>query len=205
VTAFAPSRGLRWLTTCLIAVLLAGCALRPTAPVTVDWAQRSERLLALPAWEAAGRIAVKAARGGGQGDLRWEQQGAESRVRVSGPFGAGAYLIRWDPATLTVSSRNGEYSRAYEGPDSAEQFLTEQLGWSLPASSVRYWLLGMPDPQFVAEQTFAADGRLVAIVQNGWTVTYDRFTEHANLPMPAKMAIESSRARLRLVLDDWKF
>lgn len=205
MTVFAPSRGLRWLMTSLIAVLLDGCALCPTTPATVDWAERSERLLALSAWEAEGRIAVKTGRGGGQGDLRWAQQGAESRVRVSGPFGAGAYLIRWDPATLTVSSRNGEYSRSYEGPDAADQFLAEQLGWSFPASSARYWLLGVPDPQFVAEQTFAADGRLAAIVQNGWTVTYDRFTEHASLPMPAKMAIESARARLRLVLDDWEF
>ena len=188
------------------AVLLDGCALRrPQALPGVDWAQRRERLLALDAWQARGRIAVKADSGGGQGNLQWEQQGAQARIRVSGPFGAGAYEIRWDPRTLTVSSRNGEFSRDYAGPDAAEQFLTEQLGWSFPAASTRYWLLGVPDPGFPAQETFAPDGQLVALDQNGWAVTYDRYTDQSSLPMPAKITLQNSRARVRLVIDRWIF
>ena len=87
---------------------LAGCAARPTVTAPgVDWPARSERLAAIRDWEARGRIAIKAATGGGQGDLQWEQRGGETRIRVSVPFGAGAYEIRWDPSSLSVVSRNG--------------------------------------------------------------------------------------------------
>ena len=188
------------------AVLLGGCALRvPEAVPGVDWAQRRERLLALDAWEARGRIAVKVESGGGQGNLEWRQQGDQARIRVSGPFGAGAYEIRWDPQTLTVTSRNGEFSRDYTGPDAAERFLTEQLGWSFPAASARYWLLGVPDPAFPAQETMAADGQLVALDQNGWAVTYERYANQDSLPMPAKITLQNSRARVRLVIDRWIF
>jgi outer membrane lipoprotein LolB len=184
--------------------LLGGCALRqPEVAPGVDWAQRSERLLALDSWQARGRIAVKAEKGGGQGDLVWEQHGAQARIHMAGPFGAGAYEIRWDERSLTVSSRNGEFSRGYTGPDAAEQFLAEQLGWSFPAASTRYWLLALADPASPAQSTFAADGRLAALDQNGWAVTYDRYTEQSGLPMPAKITLENSRARVRLVIDRW--
>jgi outer membrane lipoprotein LolB len=185
--------------------MLTGCALRREDVVPVDWTQRRVHLLAMDTWQARGRIAVKAQGTGGQGDLAWDQQGASSVVRVSGPFGAGAYEIRWDPAMLRVASRNGEFSRAYSGADAAEQFLAEQLGWSFPASSVRYWLLGVPDPVLPARERFSADGRLQAIEQNGWSVTYGRFVERAGVTLPAKIAIESARARLRVIVDRWDF
>lgn len=201
------SRGAVWAGVFALAAVLAldGCISRRPEPTPVDWAQRRERLLSLDSWQAQGRIAVKAEGRGGQGDLSWEQQGAESRVRVSGPFGAGAYEIRWDPETLSITSRNGEYSRSYAGADSAEQFLAEHLGWSFPAASARFWLLGVPDPGSPSEQRFTPDGRLEAIEQNGWSVTYSRFVEQSGMPMPAKIAIEGVRARLRLVLDHWDF
>jgi outer membrane lipoprotein LolB len=184
--------------------VLGGCALRkPEAVPGVDWAQRSERLLALDSWQARGRIAVKAEKGGGQGDLVWAQHGTQARIQVAGAFGAGAYEIRWDERSLTVSSRNGDFSRDYTGPDAAEQFLTEQLGWSFPAASTRYWLLALADPASPAQATFAADGRLAALDQNGWAVTYDRYTEQSGVPMPAKITLQNSRARVRLVIDRW--
>ncbi len=193
----------RWLLLAA-ALLLNACALQQTGPgAGIDWAARRERLGALAAWEARGRIAIKSETGGGQGDLRWEQLGSATRIRVSGPFGAGAYEIRWDPARLTITSRNGEFSRAYAGSDAAEQFLAEQLGWSFPAISARYWLLGMADPAFPAEETFASGGQLVALNQNGWTMSYDRYADQAGLAMPAKITLQNSRARLRLIIDRW--
>lgn len=190
----------------LAALLLAGCAARRgEAPAAMDRAAQRDRLLALDAWEARGRMAVKSDGRGAQGDLRWEQRGAEARIRVSGPFGAGAYEIRWDQATLSIASRNGEFSRAWAGPDAAEQFLAEQLGWSFPAASIRYWLLGLPDPASPAEETFTPDGAPATIAQNGWSVSYERFALAGGLHMPARLTAQNERARLRLVIDRWSF
>lgn len=192
----------------LATLVLASCSLRgPERPVepTANWAERRAQLQSLPRWDLRGRIAVKADQGGGQGDIEWQQQGDATHIRVSGPFGAGAYEIRWDPASLSINSRNGEFSRSWPGQDAAQQFLTEQLGWAFPAVSTRYWLLGLPDPGFPAQETFAPDGRLAALDQNGWTVTYERYVQVASLAMPAKIVLVNPRARLRLVIDRWNF
>jgi outer membrane lipoprotein LolB len=187
-----------------LVMLAQGCALRRDAAVTVtDWDARSAQLRAIDTWQVRGRIALKSADGGAQGDLRWDQQGERSQIRVSGPFGAGRYDISWDRALLSVDSRDGEFSRAYTGPDAAEQFLAEQIGWSFPADSVRHWLLGLPDPEFPVAETRDAAGRPSSLVQNGWTVTYQRFTETAGTLMPQRLTLASDRARVRLVLDHW--
>jgi outer membrane lipoprotein LolB len=191
-------------TVALLALLATGCALQPpAAPPAVDWAARGAALMELAGWQARGRIALKAEGRGGQGDLAWQQSGAQARIRVSGPFGAGAYDIRWDPAGLSVASRDGEFSRAWTGADAAEQFLAEQVGWSFPAVSTRWWLLALPDPEHPAEQTLAADGSLAELTQNGWTVRYERYVESGGWPMPARLTVESERARLRVVIDRW--
>ncbi len=186
------------------AVLLDACTLRREEPATaVDWGARRDRLLALDAWQARGRIAVKADTGSGQGDLRWEQQGPSAHIRVSGPFGAGAYDIRWEPAMLSVSSRKGDYSRAYAGPDAAEQFLAQQLGWQFPAPRVRYWLLGLPAPEFPARETRSPGGQPELIEQNGWSVSYERFTVDSGMAMPRRLTLASAGARVRLIVDQW--
>jgi outer membrane lipoprotein LolB len=183
-------------------LLLAGCTLqRPVPPV--DWQARTAQLAALESWQARGRIAVKSPDGGGQGDLLWRQEGESARIRVSGPFGAGAWEIRWDPALLTIAGRDGELTRAYTGPDAAEQFLTEQLGWSFPAMSVRYWLLGLPHPAFPAHETRGAAGELLELEQNGWNVRYQQYVRADGIPMPARLTAENELARLRLAVDRW--
>lgn len=200
-------RGATWpLYAVLALVLLDGCTLlRPTAVVVPDWEARRARLLALDSWAIRGRIAVKAESGGGQGDLRWQQAGEAAQLRISGPFGAGTYDIRWDPMSLSIASRNGEFSRAWTGADAAEQFLAEQLGWRFPAASIRYWLLGLPDPALAAEQEFGAGGQLLAISQDDWTVRYERFAELEGMLMPTRLTALGPGTRVRLVVDRWEF
>ena len=54
-----------------IVVLIGGCALQPVAPErAIDWNARRDQLSALTDWEARGRIAVKSADEGGQGNIR---------------------------------------------------------------------------------------------------------------------------------------
>lgn len=198
-----PGR-LLWLL--VLALLLDGCALRPAGKVTVtDRTQLEQRLLALDAWQARGRIAVKSGQGGGQGDLLWEQQGEAARIRLSGPFGAGGYEIRWDAHSLGIRSRNGEFERAYTGADAMEQFLAEQIGWSFPATSIRYWLLGLADPALPVERIWGEDGALAGLHQDGWSVSYERYTWHDGLALPARLTALGPGARVRLVVDRWEF
>jgi len=204
-TGFPVGRVVRSLWPALALGMLAGCAaLRPVAEAPpVDWAARDARVAALADWQARGRIAVKSARGGGQGDVQWRQSGEAARIRVSGPFGAGAYEIRWDPGALRVLSRNGEFVREWQGAAAAEAFLGEQLGWPFPAASIRWWVLGLAGLASPATPEVTPRGELARLEQDGWTVSYERYGEAAGLPMPERLVLEGPQVRLRVVIDHW--
>ncbi|MBT8442915.1 MAG: outer membrane lipoprotein LolB, partial [Gammaproteobacteria bacterium] len=156
-------------TALLSLLLLAGCAARPVQPETgIDWDRRADLLAGESAWHAHGRIAFKAGKDGGSGSMSWKQAGEDARITLSGPFGAGAYEIAWDDERIVVTSKKGEQVAAYTGRDAADRFLEAQLGWSFPARSIRYWLLGVADPEFTSARRFDDDGWLAGIEQNGW-------------------------------------
>ncbi|MDQ1302694.1 MAG: outer rane lipoprotein LolB [Pseudomonadota bacterium] len=170
---------------------------------TESAAALQERLLGLRQWEARGRVAMKSADSGGQGSLQWLQTGSAARIRLSGPFGAGAYEINWMPGQLSVMSRGAEAALEYVGPDAAERFLAEQLGWSFPVTSIRYWLLGLADPAASAAEQSDAWGRLVELRQSGWVVRYEDYAQNDATWLPHKLVIEREDLRLRVVIDKW--
>lgn len=187
-------------------LFLAGCAARPVQPDTgIDWDRRAGLLAARTTWRARGRIAFKAGRDGGSGNMTWDQAVDGTRILLSGPFGAGAYEIEWDDERVVVNSKKGERVAAYSGRDAADRFVEAQLGWSFPARSIRYWLLGVADPEFYSERRFDGDGWLAGIEQNGWAVAYSRFDAVGEHYLPGKIIIENDRARVKLVVDQWFF
>ncbi|MCL4780470.1 MAG: lipoprotein insertase outer membrane protein LolB [Gammaproteobacteria bacterium] len=195
--------GLRLLL-CLLP-LLAGCATQRAAlPGPGESAlARQERLLGLGQWEARGRVAIRSADTGGQGSLQWLQTGPAARISLSGPFGAGACEINWMPGQVTVTSRGTETALEYVGPDAVERFLAEQVGWALPVTSIRYWLLGLADPAVPAAVQSDAQGRLLELQQAGWLVRYEDHVQLAATWLPRKLVIERGPLRVRLVIDTW--
>ncbi len=191
-----------WLLVALVG--LAGCASRPVVPM-VNWVQRAESLVQLPGWEASGRFAVKSGTSGGQGSIRWVQEGSDVSIGLHGPFGVGAYQIDWTDDDLVVTGKAGEVTLAYAGPDAVDRFLTDQLGWTFPARSTRYWILGVVDPRFQSHSEFDADGWLVGIEQNGWVVSYGRFVEVQGRWMPRKIVMEHDQVRVKLIVDQWRW
>jgi outer membrane lipoprotein LolB len=171
-----------------------------------DHGQSRDRLLAVNAWELRGRIAVTShtGQGDGQANLRWRQLDRNSQLRVSGPFGVGSYELSWSPERVTVSRADGEQSLEYTGADAAQLFLQAQLGWSFPADSARYWVLGLLDPRAPGEEVFDAEGRLAGLSQHGWQLSFDRFTEVSGFALPTRISMENPNARLKIVVSKWK-
>lgn len=187
------------------ALVLAGCATRGSVSAPeIEPAIRRATLEAIDQWEARGRIALKTPDNSGQGNFAWTQTGERAVLRLSGPFGTGAYEIRWEPARLTVLSKDGEVAADYAGPDAAERFLREQLGWSLPVASTRHWLLGLKGPGSPAIEATDASGLLVGLTQDGWQVRYDEYRPQNGIAMPRKLEFESAAGRIRLVIDAWQ-
>jgi len=189
---------------CIVMVSVNACSMRPTTPGSdLDWDQREVTLGQLANWQAHGRIAVKSGADGGQGKLHWYQTGKQARIQLSGPFGVGAYELAWDSDSLVVTTKAGEVAAAYAGPQAAEQFLVDQLGWSFPAISIRYWILGIVDPQFAGDRQFDRDGWLEGIEQNDWSILYDGFSRHEDQWLPKKIVMNNDNARVKLIIDQW--
>lgn len=196
----------RFLLPALLAALLAGGCAAPSrigGPAAVDPVARRAAIEAAGSWEARGRIALKTPGTSGQGNFAWVQTGDTTVLRVAGPFGAGAYEVRWEPGRLTVVSGRGEVAADYTGPDAAERFLEEQLGWSLPVANARYWLLGLAGPGTSAVETPDETGLLVALAQDGWDVSYTEYRPEGATALPRKLVLSSTAGRIRLVIDDW--
>jgi outer membrane lipoprotein LolB len=188
----------------LAALAVSACTQLGSVSKPVDAPLSQRQLLELNAWELRGRLAYKDAHGaGGQASLRWWQTGESSRLRVAGPFGAGAYELTVAPDEVRIRDGQAERSLAYAGPDALEQLLREQLGWYFPAAAARYWVLGVADPAVPATAVRDADGRMAALEQHGWRITYQRFAEFDGAMLPVKLRMESVRAELRVVVSRW--
>ena len=129
----------------LLLLTLGGCSVfRGEQP---DWGSGNSALLQAEQWEFSGRMAIKVEDPqlqqefkGGQVTVRWVQQQTDSRIRLSGPLGMGAWEVFWCADQITASDAKGERSIRYSGPEAAENFMRRELGWVFPADNSRYWV-----------------------------------------------------------------
>lgn len=188
----------------LVLAALAGCVTVPPAPVLDPPAQR-EALARLARYTISGRVAVASAGQGFNAGVDWQQDAARSRLKLSGPLGAGSLVLEYGDGTLAVTTSRGEALAGDEAVGAIEQ----QLGFVPPLAPLRWWLLGLPAPDGgPSEAQQDADGRTIGLAQDGWTLRYERFmavkTRAGALQLPARVTATRPGTRLRLVVDRWR-
>ncbi|MGA2399611.1 MAG: lipoprotein insertase outer membrane protein LolB [Steroidobacteraceae bacterium] len=180
------------------ALLLAGCAtarLRPTAPL-VPWNERATALEHARTWQLDGRAAAALGQQGWQASLDWRQKGSVSELHLAGPFGVGALALSMSPEGLSL---NG----APPTPAVTAQ-LEARLGFELPLEYLRFWLLGIPNPDAPFEITRNAQDRAQHLSQAGWSIDYDQYRPEGDDELPARMVLSKAGARVRIAVDRWE-
>lgn len=175
-------------------LLLGACAgLRslplPDRQLPASWEERRSALQAWWGYDLRGRVAVASGDDGFSGALRWVQSGSRVRLEIDGPLGVGGARYDLDPATL-----DGEA-------------LGSALGVPVPVTSLRYWLLGVPDPALAAEESLETGAaRLAALRQSGWSVAYTRYAAvpGTRLELPQRIEVSREGLRLRLSVESWQ-
>ncbi len=183
-------------------LLLGACAATPPAITVSDDARfrmREAELSALPGWKITGRIAFKIADEGGTGAMTWAQEGSDMVFSFRGPLGAGAFNLEGSPPDLMLQTGDGELHRLAD----PETELRARYGWSAPFSSLRFWMVGLPDPANAAETVIDGAGLLRALSQTGWAVTYERYHDVPPM-MPRKLTLLREDVRIRVVIDRWQ-
>ena len=179
---------------------LAGCAVFEKETGGAAFGPKlEEKNYNLKTWRLEGRIGVQTASDGWQANLFWEHDADQDRLRVSGPFSQGMVSIILQKDLIYVNEGGGvtELSR---DPDA---MLKDRLGFAVPLSSLRYWVVGLPDPNQVHTPVYGGGGSLLGFRQAGWTLRYQRYMGVGDRVMPQKMAIQGPEVKLKLIADSW--
>ena len=184
-------------------LLLGACATQQGVdlPDISRWESRQVILGQLDKWQFSGRIAVKTSDDGFNGKLRWIQDEDSFRATVSGPLGIGTVRIEGDADGVEITDKDGTATVLQD----VEMELYYRYGWTIPVESLRYWVLGIPDPRVPVETDFDEFDRVSHMKQRGWSVDVGAYREAGGQQMPARLVANSRETSVRLVIDKWVF
>jgi outer membrane lipoprotein LolB len=192
---FAPARKSAPRLLCLaLAVPLAGCTLFTAAPPDISYSKSvNQELYHLEPWSLDARVALTGAQDSWTADLAWSHQRDDEQIRLSGPLGQGTVKIRLSGETVTVSEGGGKV----ESSDDPEAFINQRLGMFVPVTSLRYWVLGVPEPELDFEESDKG------FRQAGWTVAFQAMQQVGHWLLPRKMSVANDRVKLKLIINEW--
>jgi outer membrane lipoprotein LolB len=209
------SARLRFGTALAVAAALAGCAgapVRAPPPVALAPAAREAAMAAQAAREAAlarhpdwtleGRVALASNGRGGSGRLEWRQHGADFSVELSAPVTRQGWRLSGRDGDAVLEGLDGG---PRHGADAAA-LLREATGWEIPVRALSGWVRGArAGGGSDAELDFSADGRLVRLRQDGWTLDYADWQTQpgGGVELPMRVTATRDTARVRLVVDAW--
>ena len=183
---------------------LAGCATVPgTAPLgppnEAAWQARRAALTQLQDWELEGRVGIVTADDGGSGSMDWKQRGDVLDFNFRGPFGAGALEVQGNAEALWVRSSRGDDFISTD----PEQDFTRRLRMPLPVLSMRYWMVGLPDPNAPFAKTVDGQGQLVTLTQRGWQVDYQTYAGFGGYDLPTRLLLQRGPIRIKVAINSW--
>jgi outer membrane lipoprotein LolB len=183
----------------LLVLSLAACvgaAKRPASPPPPsDPAQ-------LDSWRATGRIGVTGASGGGSGSFDWQQRDDAAEVQIRGPVGIGSVTLQLSGAAESPQLRLQTGDQTLEA-DAALAELEARLGAEVPVGRLRYWMLSLAAPGEHQWSEPDASGTVV-LQQDGWNITYQRYSTEFGPRLPMRIQASSGAARVRIVIDRWR-
>jgi outer membrane lipoprotein LolB len=150
-----------------------------------------------PAFELAGRMAVRYQDRAFSSAVRWKQMPGSDELWFTAPLGQTLAHLRADGNGATLTAADQQQYRA----TSIESLTRSALGWRFPVAGLRYWVLGQPAPQLQltgVERDGA--GRVVRLQQQDLRVAFDY--PAADSQRPSRVEIAGDDAQLRLVIDE---
>jgi outer membrane lipoprotein LolB len=198
-----PSRRLLRLGAVVLLATLAACRTAPPPSFLVlpPWEVRRPQLQSRERFDLKGRVAVATGREGFNANLRWSQEGKRSQLTLEGPLGAGAVQVSASGSQLDIITARGEHLDSA----AAHAELATRLGFDPPLPSLRYWVLGVPDPgQPAVEELDERQQHLEHLTQGGWRIDYGVYILVGDESVPARLTLKRDAVRVRLLVEDWQ-
>lgn len=174
--------------------LLSGCSLLPTSPVPAVRPVQPDAPFTLN-----GRVAVKHNGTRHSAGLRWVHQPQSDELLLLAPLGQTAARVYRDARSATLEDGD----KRYQAGD-VESLMQQVLGWHLPLSGLRHWVLALPAGESEAQIERDAKGRVAVLRQNGWEVRYLRYAGDAANSLPTRLELERDALQMQLLIDEWE-
>lgn len=175
---------------------LSGCSFFTAEPPSVAYSKTAILpLYKLEHWSFDGRLSITSQKDSWTANTDWQHNPDKDTIKLSGPLGQGATLISLSEGVVTIDKGNGEV----QSSNTPEAFITQQLGMPVPVQSLRYWLIGLPEPNSPFIET------ATGFKQAGWLVDYKQMQtlKTSNIPMPHRIDVFNEQVKLKLIIDEW--
>lgn len=189
----------------LFALVLTLSACAPTRydqSLSLSWSQRQYVLSNMIDWQFRGDFILKMPGKKLSANIFWQQQAALYQIMLFGPFGIGSVTIEGGSDFVQLKDNRGH---AYSA-QTPEALLQRQVGWSLPVSSLYYWVRGLPAPGRVDQLMYDEFHRIQHMEQQGWSIDYVAYQRVQQLELPREIRFMHDKIYLDLTIegDSWK-
>jgi outer membrane lipoprotein LolB len=175
-------------------ILLSACSVVPVEPEMNYSRAAMLHLYGLKRWSFEGRLALTGQNDSWSANISWKHSPEAEKIKLSGPMGQGAVVISLTGNVVTID-RGGDDVQSSMQP---EEFINQQLGMFVPVRSLRYWVVGLPEPSRSYKDTNAGFN------QAGWLSEYKQMQPVNNDgAMPHKMMVMNNQVKLKLIIDHW--
>ena len=175
------------------ALMLSACSTVPVEPEVHYSKLAREHLYKLEQWSFEGRVALAGKNDNWQASINWGHKSDDEEIKLSGPLGQGATVIRLTGDLVTID-RGDDRVQSSTQP---EEFINQQLGMFVPVHSLRYWVIGLPEPTSAFVET------ATGFKQAGWFIEYKQMQPVDEQSMPRKIMVTNERVKLKLIIDQW--
>jgi len=163
-----------------------------TTAIFDNWQQVSS-------WSISGKMAINDGHNNGSGKFNWQQADMTTVAKFSAPLGQGSWSIeeKTDQTVLT-SSKHGVTQAA-----TAEQLISNELGWYFPWNNLKYWLRGY--------QTSLQSNNILPIHHklydsfndDGWHIVFQSWVNTPMGMLPKKIKAKKGPYSIKLIIYSW--
>ncbi|TAN65179.1 MAG: outer membrane lipoprotein LolB [Methylobacter sp.] len=177
---------------CLI-FLLSACSVVQVEPDMRYSRAAMLHLYELEHWSFEGRLALTGQSDSWSANISWEHSPEAEKIKLSGPLGQGAVVMSLIGNVVTIDRGGGDVQSSMQ----PEEFINQQLGMFVPVRSLRYWVVGLPEPRLSYKETGGGFN------QAGWLNEYKQMQSVDDSAMPHKMTVMNNQVKLKLIIDHW--
>lgn len=173
-------------------------------PTATSWAQRQAQLSAISSWQLQGVMGVTQLQPSKRwsASVNWAQQNRSNyKLRLYGPFGAGAVVLQGVPGEVSLTSNDHPKPVVAKN---AQSLVAQETGWQWPVDNMYYWVRGLPVPGVASSTTLDNQHRLTTLKQEGWLIQYPVYAQVHGIDMPKQIIISNAQFNFKLIIKNWQ-